>query len=735
MDTPWEYLYDREYGFIGLSPETALVRYVEIPAPVQAFPISPPLRILTMISAPSDLPRLQGDQEWSNLSEALKDLIRGGIVQAQRLEVGTLSALQRPLRLSEYHVLHFVGHGLYDENAQDGALALEDAEGKTRLVTGRDLGLMLRGHRSLRLVVLNACEGGRSAQNDSLGGVAQALVRQGIPAVIAMQFEISDPAALVFSRSLYEAIADGLPVDVAMVEARRAMFAEGHEVEWATPVLYLRSLDGEIFAKGQIRDGERNAPEDTKGIHSSNIAQYPVSPTSAATTHAEQGDNLRSQHRYSDAETAYRAALELDPHLPRAHVGLSQALYGIQQYESAEVACSEAIRLDPANAATHRIRGDILRELKRWAEAEAAYQEAIRLASSPTTAHDLNVVLEDVRRHKEAHPEPIQQKQSRPAVPTRSELSQIDLRIGLVGAQGSGKTVLMTVLVKHLRDVAAQRFEANVTIATTNPGGYRGAADYQASVETPLYVDRVLPPATPSKCSLPLQQQSTPVVLRWRQEVSRRLRGASMRSTLLHFFDTSGEDLNRLDEVFCLGYLYSCNALILTIDPCAIPGACSRLSLPPAAIKVPDDAPLGVMDRITDYLRTEHRIKVRDRIRIPVAVVVTKIDVLYPVLDHYSFLGETNPIFAVPTDQPAYNETEGQRVHEQILSLLNDWKAADIDTHMQSNYADYRYFGVSALGVGPSYETGKVALGGVEPHRVEDPVLWLMSRAKSVPKM
>ena len=106
---------------------------------------------------------------------------------------------------------------------------------KHRLVTGRDLGVMIRGHRALRLVVLNACEGARSAQADPFGGVAQALVRQGIPAVIAMQFEISDPAALVFSHSFYQAIADGLPVDLAVVEARIAMLAEGNEVEWATP--------------------------------------------------------------------------------------------------------------------------------------------------------------------------------------------------------------------------------------------------------------------------------------------------------------------------------------------------------------------------------------------------------------------------------------------------------------------------------------------------------------------
>ena len=262
VNIPWEYLYDREYGFFSLSPETALLRYVEMPRPVRPFPISPPLRILTMISAPSDVPGLQSEDEWEKLNAALTDLTDRGMVQADRLEAGTLAALQRPLRQREYHVLHFVGHGVYDEDAQDGALALEGEGGRIRLVTGRDLGMMLRGHRSLRLVVLNACEGARSARDDPFGGVAQALVRQGIPAVIAMQFEISDPAALVFSQSFYQAIADGLPVDMAMVEARKAMFAEGHEVEWATPVLYMRSPDGRVFVRGRVPGIDRQAREE-----------------------------------------------------------------------------------------------------------------------------------------------------------------------------------------------------------------------------------------------------------------------------------------------------------------------------------------------------------------------------------------------------------------------------------------------------------------------------------------
>ena len=260
-NVPWEYLYDAQHGFLGLDPDTALVRYLELPEPVQPLPIRPPLRILAMISAPSDMAELDVEKEWGKLKETLEPLKSQGLVEVERLEDRTLARLTRRLGLGEYHVLHFIGHGGYDEDDQDGALALEDDRGKARLVAGRVLRMMIR-HRSLRLVVLNACEGSRVAPDDPFSGVAQALARQGIPAVVAMQFEISDPAALAFSQSFYQAIADGLPVNVATVEARRTMFADNNEIEWATPVLYLRSKDGRIFARRRGPQPDRLAREE-----------------------------------------------------------------------------------------------------------------------------------------------------------------------------------------------------------------------------------------------------------------------------------------------------------------------------------------------------------------------------------------------------------------------------------------------------------------------------------------
>jgi hypothetical protein len=296
--------------------------------------------------------------------------------------------------------------------------------------------------------------------------------------------------------------------------------------------------------------------------------------------------------------------------------------------------------------------------------------------------------------------------------------------IGLVGAKGSGKTVLMTVLVKQLREVVGRRFGADIRIATDNPDGHRGLLDYQENREVPLYNGGKLPPGTQQQG---LRGHATPVVLRWRRETARLVGGQALQSTVLSFVDTAGEDLNDQDTAFTLEYLSVCDALMITLDPFALPGARSRLNLPEQAIKVGDDVPLDVVSRITELLRVEHGIKARKRIKLPVAIVFTKIDAFYPLLDRQ------NPIMARPVAVPGYQDADGQLVHEHMLALLHEWHADDIDNHMHLNYANYRFFGVSALGAEPDYASYAVAPGGVQPHRVEDPVLWLLSKAGMVP--
>jgi hypothetical protein len=243
---PWEYLYD-EPNFLAISAWTPVVRYLDLPRHRGPLELQPPLRILAMVSSPTDAAALDVARERANLEEALSGLIAAGAIELCWLERASLRALLRELRDGEFHIFHYIGHGLYDPRIEDGLLLLEDEDERGRAVSGRELGTILHDCTSLRLAVLNACEGARSARNDPFAGVAASLVQCEIPAVIAMQFEITDSAAVVFSEGFYEGVAAGFPVDAALAEARKAIYANHNDTEWGTPVLFMRVPDGRIF--------------------------------------------------------------------------------------------------------------------------------------------------------------------------------------------------------------------------------------------------------------------------------------------------------------------------------------------------------------------------------------------------------------------------------------------------------------------------------------------------------
>jgi uncharacterized protein YraI len=251
---PWEFLYDKQNRkFLALSIRTVLVRYIETPYAAQPLLVQPPLRLLVVIASPINYPELDVEREKRRILQALGEREEQGILLIDFLENATLPALQNRLRESEYHILHFIGHGGYDEDANEGVLILEDEWKRGKRVRGEYLGRLMGDHFSLRLVILNACEGARTAPKevgpyDPFPGVAETLVHEGIPAVIAMQFPVTDEAAMTFARELYEALADNWPVDAAVAEARKRIeYTLRNTVEWAAPVLHMRAPDGVIF--------------------------------------------------------------------------------------------------------------------------------------------------------------------------------------------------------------------------------------------------------------------------------------------------------------------------------------------------------------------------------------------------------------------------------------------------------------------------------------------------------
>jgi hypothetical protein len=245
---PWECLYYAERNlFFTLSNKTPLVRFLDLAEPTKPLRVKPPLRMLVIVASPQDATPLDAEREWNNLCEALAPLQQADLLVLERLNDATLDALQWRLQQQNYHMLHFIGHGDFDEETQEGVLLLEDQQRHALRVSCQALGTLLNDHRTLRLVVLNTCKGGSCARWQPFAGTAQCLVQQGVPSVIAMQFEITDSAASIFARGLYQALASGYPIDAALAEARKAIYLHDQSAGWSMPVLYLRAPDGRIF--------------------------------------------------------------------------------------------------------------------------------------------------------------------------------------------------------------------------------------------------------------------------------------------------------------------------------------------------------------------------------------------------------------------------------------------------------------------------------------------------------
>jgi len=242
---PWELtLRPQSSTPLGLDRKLPMARVPEIPQSGLTPPLPYPLRVAVLVSRPHEVQPLALKPEqrlleevWGAHSEVSVRVLRA---TSENLRIATLE---------ETHVIHFMGHGLVNDD--EGALVFEDLDGNAELKSAQVLARLLNCTDNTRLVVLNACSSGELPRSGACSGfqsVAPALVRAGVPAVVAMAAPIADFAALTFSGALYRRLAAGEAVDVAVTEGRLAVYADhDSSSEWAVPALYLAREEPQLF--------------------------------------------------------------------------------------------------------------------------------------------------------------------------------------------------------------------------------------------------------------------------------------------------------------------------------------------------------------------------------------------------------------------------------------------------------------------------------------------------------
>lgn len=243
---PWELLHDGT-TFLALRSDTAIVRLDPQRPAAGAAGRTEQLRLLVTISSPRGYRMIGGEHEERLLRAALAPLEILGLLQVDIAPDGTLDTMRRMLRNAAaagrpYAAWHYVGHGEWSAEQQRAAIVLTSAAGDPHRIGEHELSALLSGQTAPRLVVLNGCDLGRGAIGEEPAVIA-AFHRCGVPTVIAMQFRISDEAAMTFSEELYGAIAAGEDVLTAVTEARRALFSNAYGQEWATPVIFVNAQE------------------------------------------------------------------------------------------------------------------------------------------------------------------------------------------------------------------------------------------------------------------------------------------------------------------------------------------------------------------------------------------------------------------------------------------------------------------------------------------------------------
>src|SRR3954454_18067206 len=207
---------------LALQPSVVMLRRPQGVSTGDGESLAGPLKVLVAVGAPDEgntgSAVLDLEEELQNILDAVTVAQRHENFEVRILEVGHPEQIAAAIERDACHVLHVSCHG------RPGALELEDEEGEAVLTTAEELVEPIRRtHRPLPLVLLNSCHGGVS--EGQTASLAEALLRAGVPAVLAMQTAVSDHYATAFARAFYHHLSsrEHLLASRALADARKEL--------------------------------------------------------------------------------------------------------------------------------------------------------------------------------------------------------------------------------------------------------------------------------------------------------------------------------------------------------------------------------------------------------------------------------------------------------------------------------------------------------------------------------
>jgi len=280
---PLEFLRSNAFGGKWLATERDMItlsRRLVLTQMQPTHPFSTPIQILIIVSRPSDQNTVMAAPTLKLIAEMARSETAGPTFQAnlavkvlgivEDLEkVAGLEYLRLPATYPNFseqtigkewypQVIHFVGHGDYTRS-KGGLLGFVDENNKADWVRGVEFAENINHDNRPRLVLLQACESAKEETGVGFMSLAAHLVMHNIPAVIAMQFAITNDYATDFAEGFYQALRKGKDVDTAVQWGRWkiANKTRSKEKQFGAPVLFQYDPSGIAFTSSE----SRNRPE------------------------------------------------------------------------------------------------------------------------------------------------------------------------------------------------------------------------------------------------------------------------------------------------------------------------------------------------------------------------------------------------------------------------------------------------------------------------------------------
>lgn len=217
-------------------------------------------------------------------------------------------------------------------------------------------------------------------------------------------------------------------------------------------------------------------------------------------------------------------------------------------------------------------------------------------------------------------------------------------------------------------------------------------------------------------------------------------KGDKIPTYALTIYDGAGEDCEHIDytplDAQISRYLAGARMLLIMFDPLLLPSV--RVEIPhetlnaSMAIDRQTSAPanmVSMVNSLANYIRRACNITPGKRIDRKAAVVLTKIDALNEMLNGFAS-GATILKESPHVHSKGFVESDSEMVDLEIRDWLSRQGETAFLGAIDANFRDVRVFGVSSFGRPPDVHK---RLAKIRPHRVLDPLMWMLAAEGIIP--